>query len=252
MEVSQFHRVFLLLNLGFFTNLAGNNIPPTPSNDKLTTYSYRLITTVGTAQSVHNSTPGRASSAPVAVVVSNNNAVHLESYNYTITPSQLDAKFGDSYALTCRTDTSNGFDQLNWMIKTGFENHQSLNCDGRLEEEVHFMCEVREFPNGLLSVLNITTFKDAASHSLVNYTFYCNAHGDNLPLANQQQQQQQKQQQQQQQGVAVVTVYPEDHTLETGLEVAGGTLLVLVVLVAAFLVFRKGQLRSAFAGMRDV
>ena len=200
-------------------------------------YSYEYYTTTGTIKQ-GGITTSKTRNSPDGVILSNPNNNANELFSYSITPSKSDVRIGDSYALTCRTNSSNGLDQLTWIMTTESQiTNKLLNCDEQIEEG--FKCNIREFPNGLFSVLNVTTSKHSSGH----YHFHCRAQLSLLAM---------QQQPEQLLGEAVVTVHPSGHMLETELEVAGGTLFVLAGLMVAFLVFQKGRIRSAFGGVRDI
>lgn len=193
----------------------------------MTTYSYPPFTT--TPKYIYedsNLNNSRNLSVPL------NNKI----FSYTIYPSLLAVKVGDSYALTCQTDSIEGLEALKWMLRTN-RGYRTLDCDQ--ENEGGFKCDISEFPLGTFSVLDVTTFERSGPHSSVEYNFVCAAKPALQASRNQEFPE----------GNAVVTVYPPHHDVETGLEVVGGTVLVLVVLVAVWVLVRKGKFRSAFAGI---
>ena len=159
-------------------------------------------------------------------------------FSYTIFPSELAVRVGDKYTLTCQTDSRRGLDELNWKVRTNQNDYRTLDCDGDNEEG--FKCEITEFSLGVFSVLNVTTFERKGSHSSVEYSFLCTAKPGLKSIRYQEIPQDN----------AVVTVYPPDHSLETGLEVVGGSVLVLVFLVTVWVIVRKGKFRSPFAGIQ--
>ena len=194
--------------------------------------------------------PGMATTSPAPGVINVATDPDLDSlgnfkiphipyiFSYTIFPSDLSVKVGDAYALTCQTDSKKGLDELSWKVRTDQDNYRTLDCAG--DNEGGFKCEITEFSLGVFSVLNVTTFERKGSHSSIEYNFICTAKPGFKSIRYQEIPEDK----------AVVTVYPPDHSLETGLEVVGGTLLVLVVLVMVWVMVRKGKFRSAFAGIQ--
>ena len=102
-----------------------------------------------------------------ARLVSLNSTIHRvdELHNYTITPGKLQVRMGESFALTCKTDSMRGLNALQWKVKT---NDEGFNV--ALEDE--FIYDTQESVTHLHSVLNILTQKDGRI-PIDNYTFYC-------------------------------------------------------------------------------
>ena len=221
----------VLLQLFASSIAASVNITTNSSNSSDTTsYSYARYTTTAVPGITNGST------GPGLDGLGNFKIPHMPYiFSYTIFPSELAVRVGDNYALTCQTDSRRGLDELNWKVRTNQDDYRTLDCDGDNEEG--FKCEITEFSLGVFSVLNVTTFERKDSHSGVEYSFLCTAKPGLKSIRYQEIPQDN----------AVVTVYPPDHSLETGLEVIGGTVLVLVFLVTVWVIVRKGKFRSAFA-----
>jgi hypothetical protein len=174
--------------------------------------------------------------APAIKDLSGNKDIEKEFFSYSIIPSMLVVKSGESFALTCKVDSSEGLEELRWIMKANSEGPQLLNCHGMNNEGLR--CDIREYPNTLFSVLNITLYETSS-----DYTFYCNRksslQSDGLQVSPHR-------------GVAVVKVHSGNHSLEIGLEATGVSFVVVVVLVVAVFLLRKQRVRSRIMGILGV
>ena len=155
-----------------------------------------------------------------------------ELHQFTITPEELHLTIGESFALTCTTDSDRGLGALQWKVKKNDDGvDRPLKPSSKTELGLNY--RIIEFQDELHSVLNVTTENDGKYKSRIDYTFYCTEKYLYHSKQNL--------------GEAKVTIHPVDNSLRNGLIGTGVVVLnVIAILIVVFL-WRRRKRRAALA-----
>lgn len=169
-----------------------------------------------------------------SVLVAETSTKEEETHQYTITPKISQVNEGSWFSVTCKTNSSNGLNLLQWSVRRGDEEYRKAMDWNRNETIKGLIYSITNSTQQLFSVLNATTAIEGQLDARIKYTFYCSETWDISSQAE-----------------ATVTIHPADYRVRDGLVGAGIAVLVLSISVSVFIFWRKRKLRAALALVSD-
>ena len=154
-----------------------------------------------------------------------------ELHNYTITPQKLLVTIGQSFALTCKTDSIRALKVLRWELRK--TDGLNVVIERNKETVAGLNYNLHESVKDLHSVINFTTDDDGRFKSRIDYTFLCT---ETFIYHTKQDI-----------GEAEVGLLPVDYSLRDGGIAAGVVILLLTVGLTGLFLWRRKKLRSSLA-----
>ena len=154
-----------------------------------------------------------------------------ELHKYTITPETSHVTIGESFALTCKTDSVRGLNTLRWKTRINDEGSY-VTLNGKTAAGLNHV--IRKSVDNLYSVLNVTSVDFGGITSRLDYNFNCAIEPDYHSKS------------QLYRGVATVTIHPEDNSLQN-MAIGGGASILAMAIIFIALLRRRRNLKSSLS-----